>query len=153
MSLINKPAGATKNRKRLGRGAASGVGCTAGKGENGQNSRSGGGVRPGFEGGQMPLYRRIARRGFSNYPFKVEAVSINLRELEAKFAAGEEISYESLVTKKIIKPSAGYVKILGDGDVKKAFTVKDLDISASAAEKIKAAGGKILSVMDENNGK
>lgn len=152
MSLIKKPAGATKNRKRLGRGSASGVGCTAGKGENGQNSRSGGGTRPGFEGGQMPLYRRIARRGFSNYPFKVTAVSINLRELDEKFSAGDEISYESLVSKKIIKPSAGYVKILGTGDITKAFTIKDLDISAAAAEKITAAGGKVISIMDETNG-
>lgn len=152
MSLIKKPVGATKNRKRLGRGAASGVGCTAGKGENGQNSRSGGGTRPGFEGGQMPLYRRIARRGFSNYPFKVTAVSINLRELEEKFSAGDEISYETLVSRKIIKASAGYVKILGTGEISKAFTIRDLDISAVAAEKITAAGGKILSVMDETNG-
>ena len=152
MNLIKKPQGATKNRKRLGRGAASGVGCTAGKGENGQNSRSGGGTRPGFEGGQMPLYRRIARRGFSNYPFKVTAVSINLRELEEKFMAGDEISYESLVSKKIIKASAGYVKILGSGDISKAFTIKDLDISATAAEKVTAAGGKIITVMDETNG-
>lgn len=152
MSLIKKPLGATKNRKRLGRGAASGVGGTAGKGENGQNSRSGGGVRPGFEGGQMPLYRRIARRGFSNYPFKIEAVAINLRELEEKFSAGDEVSYETLVSKRIIKASAGYVKILGSGEVTKALTVKDLDVSASAAEKIKAAGGKVTSQVDETNG-
>jgi len=82
----------------------------------------------------------------------VTAVSINLRELEEKFSAGEEISYESLVTRKIIKASAGYVKILGSGEITKAFTIKDLDISAVAAEKITAAGGKVLSVMDETNG-
>jgi large subunit ribosomal protein L15 len=152
MSLIKKPVGATKSRKRLGRGPSSGVGGTSGKGENGQNSRSGGGVRPGFEGGQMPLYRRIARRGFSNYPFMVTAVPINLRELEEKFSAGDEISYETLVAKKVIKPSAGYVKILARGEVTKAFTVKDLDISEKAAEKIKAAGGKVVSELDENNG-
>ncbi len=152
MSMIKKPLGATKSRKRLGRGPSSGTGGTSGKGENGQNSRSGGGVRPGFEGGQMPLYRRLPMRGFSNYPFKITAVSVNLRDLEAKFSAGETVSYESLVQKKIIKPSSGYVKILGTGDITKALTIKYLDISASAAEKIKAVGGTITDLQESKDG-
>jgi large subunit ribosomal protein L15 len=153
MSLIKKPKGATRPSKRLGRGPASGVGGTSGKGENGQNSRSGGGVRPGFEGGQMPLYRRIAHRGFSNYPFKLDSVAVNLRDLDRVFKAGEEVSYETLVSKKLIKASAGYVKILGSGELTKALTVRDLDISAAAAEKVKSAGGKVISAQDEVNGK
>lgn len=152
MSLIQKPEGATHYKKRLGRGPGSGVGTTAGRGTKGQNSRSGGGVRPGFEGGQMPLYRRIPRRGFSNHPFKIEAVAVSLKDLDARFAAGEEVSYESLVERGVIKASAGYVKILANGDISKAITVKFLDMSASAAEKIKAAGGKIIDIQDENNG-
>jgi len=152
MSLLKKPVGATKSRKRLGRGPGSGLGNTAGRGEKGQNSRSGGGVRPGFEGGQMPLYRRLPRRGFSNYPFKTTAIAINLKDLDSKYAQNEEVSYESLVLKGIIKPSAGYVKILGNGDITKALTIRYLDISSSAAEKIKAAGGTIIDIQDKSDG-
>lgn len=152
MNLIKKPAGSTHSRKRLGRGPGSGVGGTSGKGEKGQNSRSGGGVRPGFEGGQMPLYRRVPRRGFSNYPFKVTAVAVNLADLDSKFQAGDEVNYETLVNKGIIKASAGYVKILGKGEISKALTIRFIDTSASAAEKIKAAGGNVIDTQDEGNG-
>lgn len=152
MSMIQKPEGATHYKKRLGRGPGSGVGTTAGRGNKGQNSRSGGGVRPGFEGGQLPLYRRLPRRGFSNHPFKIEAVAVNLKDIDSRFNAGDEVSYEALVDKKLIKASAGYVKILGNGDITKAVTIQYLDISASAAEKIKAAGGKIVDFQEENDG-
>ena len=86
MSLLRRPEGAVRPKKRVGRGQGSGLGCTSGRGNNGQNSRSGGSVRPGFEGGQMPLYRRIARRGFSNYPFKREMVILNLETIDKKYA-------------------------------------------------------------------
>jgi len=142
MSLIRKPEGATRPRKRLGRGQGSGVGGTAGKGNNGQNSRSGGGVRPGFEGGQMPLYRRLARRGFSNYHFKVESVAVNLDQLQASFEAGETVGWLELVERNVIKPSSGVIKILAKGELTKALTVK-LPVSAAAKDKIEKAGGKV----------
>lgn len=148
MSLINKPAGATRPRKRLGRGSGSGVGGTAGKGENGQNSRSGGGVRPGFEGGQMPLYRRLPHRGFSNYPFKVEAVAINLGQLSEKYEAGESVTWVSLVERNLIKASMGAIKILANGELTKALTVC-LPVSKAAQVKIEKAGGKVELEQDE----
>ena len=148
MSLIKKPLGATKPRKRLGRGQGSGVGGTAGKGENGQNSRSGGGVRPGFEGGQMPLYRRLPHRGFSNYPFKVESVAINLAQLNDKFNAGESVTWIALVERNIIKPAMGAIKILANGELTKALTVC-LPVSSAARAKIEKAGGKVELEQDE----
>ncbi len=96
MAELRAPQGATRSRKRIGRGPSSGHGKTSGKGHKGQNARSGGGVRPGFEGGQMPLYRRIARRGFSNYPFKVEYIGINVSALEQSFGDGDTVTLESL---------------------------------------------------------
>jgi large subunit ribosomal protein L15 len=151
MSLIHKPKGATRPTKRLGRGQGSGVGGTAGKGENGQNSRSGGGVRPGFEGGQMPLYRRIARRGFSNYPFKVETVVVNLDRLSENFESGEKVTWLALVERNIIKPSAGAVKILAVGDLTKKLTIC-LPVSAAAKAKIKKAGGSVELEQDIEHG-
>lgn len=148
MSLIKKPLGATKPRKRLGRGQGSGVGGTAGKGENGQNSRSGGGVRPGFEGGQMPLYRRLPHRGFSNYPFKVESVAINLAQLNDKFNAGESVTWIALVERNVIKPAMGAIKILANGELTKALTVC-LPVSSAARAKIEKAGGKVELEQDE----
>ena len=151
MSLIHKPKGATRPTKRLGRGQGSGVGGTAGKGENGQNSRSGGGVRPGFEGGQMPLYRRIARRGFSNYPFKVETVVVNLDRLSENFESGEKVTWLALVERNIIKPSAGAVKILAVGDLTKKLTIC-LPVSAAAKAKIEKAGGSVELEQDIEHG-
>lgn len=148
MSLIKKPIGATKPRKRLGRGQGSGVGGTAGKGENGQNSRSGGGVRPGFEGGQMPLYRRLPHRGFSNYPFKVESVAINLAQLNDKFNSGESVTWIALVERNLIKPAMGAIKILANGELTKALTVC-LPVSSAARAKIEKAGGKVELEQDE----
>jgi large subunit ribosomal protein L15 len=141
--MIKPPAGAKKKRKIVGRGTGTRLQKTSGRGSNGQNSRSGGGVRPGFEGGQMPLYRRIARRGFSNYPFKAESIAINLDVINAKYAEGETVSLESLKQKDIIKNRDLLVKILGRGDLSKKLTFKIRAISESAKEKIVKAGGKI----------
>ncbi len=143
MAFLKRPDGATKQKKRLGRGPGSGNGTTAGKGTKGQNARSGGGVRPGFEGGQMPLYRRIARRGFSNYPFKQEYTAINLSTLEKKFAKGDTVSFETLREKGIIGANEQLVKILGEGDLTKKLTVSGLKVSKSARAKIEAAGGTV----------
>ncbi len=139
---LHAPKGATKNKKRLGRGIGSGRGKTAGKGHKGQNARSGGGVRPGFEGGQMPLFRRIARRGFSNYPFKVVYAIVNLEDLDG-FAAGEKVTKESLVEKGLLKKRCGLVKILGKGEISKKLEVEIDKVSASAREKIEKAGGTV----------
>lgn len=137
-----KPAkGATHAPKRLGRGIGSGTGKTAGKGHKGQNARSGGGVRPGFEGGQQPLYRRMPKRGFTNI-FKKEYVVLNVRDLE-RFENGAVVSYESLFEVGLIKTVKDGVKILGTGELTKALTVKVDKVSQAAADKIVAAGGKV----------
>ena len=144
MALRRRPDGATKQRKRLGRGPGSGNGTTAGKGTKGQNARSGGGVRPGFEGGQMPLYRRIARRGFSNHPFKTEYTAINLSTLEKRFESGATVNYETLLGAGVISASERLVKILANGEITKKLTVSGLKVSASARAKIEAAGGSVV---------
>jgi large subunit ribosomal protein L15 len=137
-----KPAeGSRHTRKRVGRGIGSGLGKTSGRGHKGQNARSGGGVRPGFEGGQTPLYRRLPKRGFTNAPFKKEIVAVNVEKLN-KFEAGTVVTPELLVEKKIIKNVKDGVKILGQGELQVALTVKANGFSASAKEKIEAAGGK-----------
>jgi large subunit ribosomal protein L15 len=137
-----KPAkGSTHAPKRLGRGIGSGTGKTAGKGHKGQKARSGGGVRPGFEGGQIPLYRRMPKRGFNNI-FKKEYVVLNVRDLE-RFENGAIVSYESLFESGLIKTVKDGVKILGTGELTKALTVKVDKVSQAAADKIVAAGGKV----------
>ena len=143
MAELRAPQGSTRSRKRIGRGPSSGHGKTSGKGHKGQRARSGGGVRPGFEGGQMPLYRRIARRGFSNYPFKVEYIGINLGTLEQSFGDGDTVTLESLKEKKVVKKRTEYVKILGQGELSKKLTVQGLKVSKGAEEKITAAGGSV----------
>jgi len=136
-----KPAkGAVRNRKRLGRGTASGQGETAGRGANGQNSRSGGGTRPGFEGGQMPLYRRIPKRGFTN-PFKKVWSIVNVEDLN-RFEEDTEITPAVLMENGLIKKLNDGVKILGNGEIEKKLTVKANQFTKSAQEKIEAAGGK-----------
>ena len=136
-----KPSpGSSKNRKRLGRGTATGQGKTAGRGMNGQKSRSGGGVRPGFEGGQMPLYRRLPKRGFTNI-FGTKFSEINVEVLN-KFDDGAEITPEVLKSEGILKKQLDGVKILGNGELAKKLTVKAHKFSKSAVEKIEAAGGK-----------
>ena len=134
-------AGSTHRKKIVGRGIGSGVGKTSGKGHKGQNARSGGGVRPGFEGGQMPLYRRLPKRGFNNI-FAKQYVSVNVEVLD-KFNDGDEITAETLLAKGVISKTLDGVKLLGRGDVTKKVNVKVAKISASAKEKIEKAGGKV----------
>lgn len=138
-----KPAeGSTKTRKRVGRGTGSGLGNTAGRGHKGQKARSGGGVRPGFEGGQMPLIRRIPKRGFTNINSK-EYTVINVSDLEERFEQGAEVTIESLFEAGLVKKVLDGVKVLGDGEITKSLTVKVQKVSKTAADKIVAAGGKV----------
>ena len=130
----------TEDKYRKGRGPGSGNGKTAGKGHKGQNARSGGGVRPGFEGGQFPMYRILPKRGFKNR-FAVHYAIINLGDLEA-FEDGAVIDLETLITEGWIKNGRDGLKVLGNGTITKALTVKAAKFSASAKEKIEAAGGK-----------
>ena len=143
MGLNNlKPAkGSTRNRKRVGRGPGSGLGKTSGRGEKGQKSRSGFSHKDGFEGGQMPLHRRVPKRGFTNARFKKEFAEVNLGRLEA-FDAGTIVTPEILLKHGIIKKVGDGVKVLGDGDLTKALTVRAHKFSASASEKITGLGGK-----------
>ena len=137
-----RPAAGSKSApKRVGRGTGSGLGRNAGKGEKGQNARSGGGVRPGFEGGQMPLYRRLPKRGFTN-PFSKEFVCINVDRLNI-FENGTEITPEVLLERRVVSKVLDGVKILGNGTLEKSLTVKGCKFSKSAIEKIEAAGGKV----------
>ena len=140
-----RPApGSTKKRKRIGRGPGSGHGKTAGKGHKGQKARSGGGVRPGFEGGQMPLYRRLPKRGFVPYGGKTEFAIVNLKDVVARFAAGSVVDPDSLLQARLIKKAdRGAVKILGEGDVSHALTVRAHKISESARRKVVVAGGRV----------
>ena len=136
-----KPSeGSRFESKRVGRGIGSGTGKTSGKGHKGQNACSGGGVRPGFEGGQMPLYRRLPKRGFTNI-FAKKYVTINVEVLE-KFENGAEVTAEALKEAGIISKTLDGVKILGRGEVTKSLTVKVAGFTASAKEKIEKAGGK-----------
>lgn len=135
--------GGSKPRKRLGRGPGSGTGKTSGKGHKGQNARSGGGVRPGFEGGQMPLFRRLPKRGFTNI-FAKEIAIVNIEDLN-RFEDNTVVTPELLFSEGLVKKGKAKdgVKILGDGDLTKSLTVKAHKFSKSAAEKIESAGGKI----------
>ena len=132
---------ATKNRKRVGRGPGSGTGKTAGRGENGQNSRSGGGVRIGFEGGQTPLFRRLPKRGFSNAKFKKVYAVINLSDLN-RFEDGATVTPEILKDMGLVKNALDGIKVLGSGKLEKKLTVKANKFSASAFEQIEKLGGK-----------
>ncbi len=137
-----KPAeGSTKNRKRLGRGVGSGWGKTAGRGTKGHNSRSGGGVRPGFEGGQMPIHRRLPKRGFTNI-FRKEFAIINVSDL-ARFEAGSVVDEAALVQNGLVKGRRDGIKLLGNGAIDIALTVKLNAVSRSAKEKVEAAGGTV----------
>ena len=134
--------GSTKARKRVGRGVGSGTGKTSGRGENGQNSRSGGGVRPTFEGGQTPLFRRIPKRGFSNAKFKVRYATINLSDLN-DFDNGALVTPEILKNMGILKHQLDGVKILGNGILEKKLTVKATKFSKKAIIEIEKLGGKV----------
>ncbi|MCP3775432.1 large subunit ribosomal protein L15 [Paenibacillus tianmuensis] len=137
---LSSAPGSRDTRKRVGRGIGSGMGKTATRGHKGQNSRSGGGVRPGFEGGQNPLYRRLPKRGFNNR-FRTEYAVINVEDLN-KFAAGTEVTPEVLLESGIVKNPKDGIKILGNGEITVQLNVKASKFSQSAVEKIQAAGGK-----------
>lgn len=148
---LRAPEGANKKPKRVGRGSSSGLGTTAGKGNKGQQSRSGKGTPyVGFEGGQMPLYRRIAQRGFSNSPFKKEFAIINLVDLEAKYADGETVNRTSLKEKGLVGKIVDGIKVLGNGEISKKLTVEVEKISASAKENIEKAGGSVKVIAEKS---
>ncbi|MEE1116355.1 MAG: 50S ribosomal protein L15 [Clostridia bacterium] len=137
---LSPAAGSAKAAWRKGRGPGSGNGKTAGKGHKGQNARSGGGVRPGFEGGQLPLYRKVPKRGFNN-KFAVNYAIINVADLN-RFNDGDVVDMEALMAKKIVRSALDGLKVLGNGELTKKVTVKAEAFSATAKEKIEAAGGK-----------
>ena len=138
---LSPAEGATKEVKRIGRGHGSGQGKTAGKGHKGQWARSGGGVKPGFEGGQTKLAMRIPKRGLNNI-FSTEYATVNVSDLEARFESGAEIDAQALIDCGLIKKVYDGIKILGSGELTKSFTVKASKFTATAAEKIEKAGGK-----------
>lgn len=142
LNELSPAPGAKKERNRVGRGIGSGNGKTSARGHKGQNARSGGGVRPGFEGGQMPLYLRLPKVGFNNSRFAKEYVVVNVSELD-RFEDGTEVTRELLKASGIISKYKDGVKILGRGELNKKLTVKVDKFSASAAEKIEKAGGKV----------
>ena len=137
---LHPAEGSTTAQKRLGRGSGSGLGKTSGKGHKGAKARSGGGKRPGFEGGQMPLYRRVPKRGFNNV-FGTEYAEVNVERLEA-FEDGATVDAKALLNARIIRKELDGVKILGGGELTKKLTVKAAKFTASAKEKIEAVGGK-----------
>ncbi len=137
---LKAPAGSTKNRKRRGRGTATGQGKTGGRGMNGQKSRSGGGVRLGFEGGHMPLYRRLPKRGFTNI-WGTKYTTLNVSDLN-RFESGTEVTLELLKEAGMVKQVKDGIKILGNGELTNSLTVKANKFSKTAVEKIEAAGGK-----------
>ena len=139
---LSPAAGSNPKSYRKGRGPGSGNGKTAGKGHKGQNARSGGGVRPGFEGGQLPLYRKLPKRGFNNARFGKQYAVVNIGILNEKFASGDVVDSAALLAKGIIDSVKDGVKILGEGEITKELTVKAAVFSASAKEKIEAVGGK-----------
>ena len=141
---LRPAAGSTRERKRIGRGRGSGTGKTSGRGHKGLKARSGGGARPGFEGGQMPLYRRLPKRGFTPHGGKTEFALVNLRDLAARFPADSVVDPEALVAKGLIKKAGRRaVKVLADGDIGHALVVKTHRISEAAREKLVAAGGRV----------
>lgn len=134
--------GSVQTRKRVGRGPGSGLGKTSGKGHKGQNARSGGGVRPGFEGGQLPLFRRLPKRGFNNYEFRTEYAIVNVGDLN-DFKDGSVIELSNLKESGLVKKEKDGIKILGNGELTKKLTVKANKFSSTAKQKIENAGGKI----------
>jgi large subunit ribosomal protein L15 len=141
---LRPAAGSTRERKRIGRGRGSGTGKTSGRGHKGLKARSGGGARPGFEGGQMPLYRRLPKRGFTPHGGKTEVALVNLRDLAARFPADSVVDPDALVAKGLIKKAGRRaVKVLADGDIGHALVVKTHRISEAAREKLVAAGGRV----------
>ena len=141
LSTLRPPRGSTHARTRVGRGPGSGIGKTSGRGQKGMKARAGGSVRPGFEGGQMPLIRRIPKRGFTN-PFKQEAQVVNVRHL-GLLAEGAEVTPETLFGAGLVRRPDTPIKLLGMGELKRPFVVKGVGVSGSARSKIEAAGGTI----------
>ena len=141
LDRLKAPAGSRKKKKRVGRGEGSGLGKTSGRGAKGQNSRAGGGVKPGFEGGQMPLQRRLPKRGFVNI-FRVRCRIVNIGDIVAAFASGQSVDPESLMEKGLVKGRKGPIKVLANGEIKDSLTIKANMFSKRAVEKIEAAGGK-----------
>ena len=139
---LNELEASTKARKRIGRGPGSGNGKTSGKGHKGQNARSGGGVRPGFEGGQLPFYRRLSKRGFNNYNFRTVYATVNVSDLEV-FEEGTVVTKELLIEKGLVKKELDGIKVLGNGELTKKLTVKANKFSSSAKAKIENVGGTI----------
>jgi len=139
---LEKNIGATSSRKRVGRGAGSGLGKTSGKGQKGQNSRSGGGVKATFEGGQLPLYRRLPKRGFSNFDFKTTYAVINVSDLN-RFEDGTLVTPALLKEVGLINKELDGIKVLGNGSLEKKLTIQANKFSKSAVEKIEASGSKI----------
>jgi len=142
LSRLKPPAGAVRKRMRKGRGPGSGKGKTSARGQKGQKSRSGGAPPPGFEGGQMPLQRRLPKGGFTNI-FRVEYSEVNVKQLEARFEEGAVVDPQGLVDAGLTRNTRQPVKLLGNGDVTKKFTVKVHKVSASAQSKVEAAGGTV----------
>jgi len=142
LHTLHPNEGATTTRKRVGRGVGSGLGKTSGKGHKGQNARSGGGVRPGFEGGQLPLFRRLPKRGFTNARFKTEYATINLSDLN-RFEDGAVVTPELLKDMGLVKKQLDGIKVLGNGKLEKKLTVKAHKFSTKAQEEIEKLGGKI----------
>lgn len=140
LSNLRPAPGSHRNRKRLGRGPGSGTGKTSGKGHKGSKARSGGSTNPGFEGGQMPLYRRLPKRGFTN-PFKITYLAVNLRDLVR--VDGDEVTPDSLFAAGITKKPTDPVKILAHGELPRAMVVKGISMSSAARQKIEAAGGRV----------
>ena len=147
LNTLSPAPGSTKAAKRVGRGIGSGSGKTSGSGHKGQKSRSGGTGRPGFEGGQMPLYRKLPRRGFNNKNFKVSYQLVNVGQLEK--LEGDTVDRESLIAAGLVRDNDQGVKLLGDGELSKAYTVKVCKVSVTAKSKIEAAGGKIEEAATE----
>ena len=138
---LSPQQGSSKKAWRKGRGVGTGNGKTAGRGHKGQNARSGGGVRPGFEGGQIPMHRRIPKHGFSNFLFKKVYATINVEQLD-KYEDGAVISLETLINDGVVRKELNGLKVLGNGNITKKLTVQATVFSATAKEKIEAAGGK-----------
>ena len=149
--ILTAPYGANKKDRRVGRGSSSGRGSTAGRGNKGQQSRSGGKVYIGFEGGQRPLFRRIAQRGFSNYPFKKEYACVNVADINAKYSDGETVNKETLAAKGLLKGVNPLVKILGNGEITKKLSFNVDKISASAKDKIEKAGGSVTLTAEKKD--
>ncbi len=140
---LHAPEGANRKKRIVGRGQGSGLGTTAGRGNKGQQSRSGGKTYPGFEGGQMPLYRRLPMRGFSNQPFRKEWQIVNIGDLETRFQAGDTVDAASLLMKGLIRKPENLIKVLGKGKLTIALNISVDAVSAGAKAKIEAAGGKV----------